>query len=67
MNSVPMNLKMISMENPMILNGNKISQINGNKNKRTIARGQHSTNRMHQRIKVINVFIKGEVLVKEQQ
>jgi hypothetical protein len=58
MKRVPMNLKMISIENPMILNGNKISQINGNRNKRTIARGQHSTKRMHQRINEISVFIK---------
>jgi len=61
MKSAPMNLKMISIEKPMILNGNMISQINGNRNKSTIAKGQHSTKRIHQRINVINVFINGDV------
>jgi hypothetical protein len=57
MKSAPMNLKMISIENPMILNGNKINQISGNKNNRAMAMGQHSVKRMHQRIKASNVFI----------
>ena len=57
MKSAPMNLKIISMENPMILNGNVISQINGNRNKIAIASGQHNAKRIHQRIRESNVFI----------
>jgi hypothetical protein len=57
MKRAPMNLKMISMENPMSLNGNKINQIKGNRNKSIIANGQDNTNKMHQRISVIRVFI----------
>jgi len=53
----PINLKTISIEKPMILNGSKISQINGNKNKSAMATGQHKTNKMHQRIREIRVFI----------
>lgn len=60
MKSAPMNLKMISMENPMILNGKAISQISGNKNTRAMASGQHNTKRIHQRSKVSNVFMSNE-------
>ena len=52
-----MNLKMISMENPMILNGKAISQISGNKNNSAMAMGQHRVKRIHHRIKASNVFI----------
>jgi hypothetical protein len=52
-----MNLKTISIENPMILNGKRMSQIKGKKKINAIAKGQHSTNRMHQRIKVARVLI----------
>jgi hypothetical protein len=55
---LPINLKMISIENPMIRKGNNISQIKGNRNRSAIAKGQQSTNRMHQRIRVSNVFMK---------
>ncbi len=57
MKRAPMSLKMISIEKPTILNGNMISQIKGKRNKSTMAKGQHSTKRIHQRINVINVFI----------
>jgi hypothetical protein len=52
-----MNLNTISIENPMILNGSKINQISGNKKISTIASGQQSTNKMHQRIRVARVLI----------
>jgi hypothetical protein len=58
MKSAPMNLKMISIENPMILNGRRMSQIKGNRNKSIMANGQHNTNKILQRISVIRVFIK---------
>jgi hypothetical protein len=48
---------MISIENPRILKGNRITQINGKRNKSIRANGQHNTNKMHQSINVISVFI----------
>ena len=52
-----MNLNTISIEKPMILKGNKISQIKGNKNMSAIANGQHKTNKIHQRMSVARVLI----------
>jgi hypothetical protein len=57
MNKLPMSLNTISIENPMILNGRRISQINGNRKINAMAAGQHSTNKIHQRINVARVLI----------
>ena len=46
-----------SMDKPTIRNGRRISQIRGNRINTTKARGQQSMNRMHQRIRLISVFI----------
>jgi|GEM_PF-5753727 len=57
-----MNLKMISIEKPMILNGKRMSHNNGNKKMRAMATGQHNTNKIHQRISVNKVFILEEFI-----
>jgi hypothetical protein len=51
------NLKTRSIDSPMILNGKSSSQISGKRKINTSAIGQQSTNRIHQRITAINVFI----------
>jgi len=53
-----MNLKTNSSVNPIILKGRRINQISGRKNIRTNARGQHITNKIHQRIIARIVFMK---------
>gem|GEM_PF-4705946 len=50
----------------MIRKGNNISQIKGNRNTSAIAKGQQSTNRIHQRIRVSNVFMKIELASSQQ-
>jgi hypothetical protein len=62
MNKLPMNLKIISMEKPMILNGSKINQIMGNKKISTMAKGQHITNKIHQSISVARVLIARDLI-----
>jgi hypothetical protein len=52
-----MSLNTRSIDRPMILNGKRSSQINGNRMIRTRAIGQQRTNRMHQRITAMSVFI----------
>jgi len=63
MNKLPMSLKTTSIEKPMILKGRRISQRSGKRKTNAIAKGQHSTNKMHQRINVARVLIKN-LLVK---
>jgi hypothetical protein len=51
------NLKIISIENPMILNGSNNSQISGSTNNKIRASGQQRANRMHQSKMASRVFI----------
>jgi hypothetical protein len=46
----PTSLNTRPMVSPTILNGSRMSQINGNRNNIINARGQHITNKIHQRI-----------------
>jgi hypothetical protein len=52
-------LKMMSIENPTILNGKRISQTNGNSMSIKRAIGQQVMKRKAQRIKAMNVRIGG--------
>jgi hypothetical protein len=58
-------LNTISSVNPIILKGRRISQINGSKNTRTNAKGQHITNKMHQRIMARRVLMGFLKLIKQ--
>ena len=51
------NLKTASRVSPIILNGNKISQISGSKKIKASAKGQHNTNKINHKKTAINVFI----------
>jgi len=48
---------MISIVNPRILKGMRIIQANMNRKNKTIAKGQHITNKMQKRRKAIKVFM----------
>jgi hypothetical protein len=54
----PISLKTTSSVNPIILNGSKISHINGSKKIKASAKGQHITNKMNHKKIAIIVFIK---------
>jgi hypothetical protein len=56
-NMADTSLKTRSIVSPTILNGRRISQIRGSRMMSISARGQHNTNRIHQRIIPIRVFI----------
>jgi len=59
-------LNTISSVNPIIRKGSRMSQIKGSRNINTSAKGQHITNKIHQRImarRVLMAFIK----VKQQR
>jgi hypothetical protein len=56
-NIPPTILKITSRVNPIILNGNRISQANMNKKNRPMAIGQHKTKSMHHNNNTISVFI----------
>jgi len=47
----------------MIRKGSRISQINGRRNIKTSASGQHNTKRINQRKIAIKVFIKDKVVL----
>jgi hypothetical protein len=51
------NLKIISIENPMILKGNNSNQIIGKAKSKNNASGQHKANRTNQSKMASNVFI----------
>jgi hypothetical protein len=53
----PINLNTTSRVNPTILKGRRISQTIGNRNISTRAKGQQSTNKIHQRRIAISVLI----------
>jgi hypothetical protein len=53
----PISLKTTSSVNPIILNGRRISHINGSKKIKASAKGQHITNKMNHKKTAIIVFI----------
>lgn len=53
----PINLKTISSVKPMMRKGNKMSQMIGRTKIIASANGQQRTNRIHQRIRAMSVFI----------
>jgi hypothetical protein len=60
------NLKTASRVRPIILNGNKISQISGSKKIKASANGQHITNKINHKKTAINVFIENRFYLRSQ-
>ena len=63
---VPTILKIASNVKPIILNGSSINQNKKNAKNINIASGQQRTNKIHHKIKVINVLIPIEFLLSHQ-
>ncbi len=55
---VLISLKIKPMVSPTILKGSKINHSRGRRNSRINASGQHVTNKRHQRIRAMNVFMR---------
>jgi hypothetical protein len=55
--TAPINLKISSSDSPTILNGSSISHTIGKRMSMISARGQHNTNKIHQRISDIKVLM----------
>jgi len=62
-----MSLKTSSMVKPSNRKGSRINQTSGRRNIMTKASGQHITNKIHQRIMAIKVFMIMIYLVAHQQ